>query len=125
MFSGLLLVICAEEERQCDHSYKKASLPIVSFGFSVLSLINCFQNCVSIIKQQNQRVVKIWVVTQNNQNVTITASTIIIPSLLGLMTDSHSSLKLSIQVLCSSEFPAALGNSSNTEQIPKIKPKFF
>lgn len=52
---------------------------------------NCFQNCIRVIKKQTQSF------TKSNQNVTITVSRIIIPSLLGLMMDSHSSLKLNIE----------------------------
>lgn len=99
--------------------FKQESIITYCWLWFLSSKPNCFQNCISVIKQQNQNI------TKSNQNVTITVSTIIIPSLLGLMTDSHSSLKLNIRVLWSSELPPAQGNSSNAEQIPNINLKFL
>lgn len=80
-------MICVEEERQHADSSKKVSLPTVDFGFSVLKVIGS-RTALARKKPKTS-------ITENNQNITITTSTTVTPSLLQPMTDGPSFLKLS------------------------------
>lgn len=80
-------MICVVKEKQREYTNKNVSLPDVDFGFSVLNVIG------SRAALETDKIT----LSKNSQNMAGSTSTMIISSLLRLVRDGLSSLKLNTQ----------------------------